>query len=153
MIARRVSPPSHIVAPLLLLIAVGCSDGSPRLATEPHPSTPAATHDITPRAIVLRGTILTPDGAIKHGYVGIVDGRIVSVSENDPAIPQALSINTYGIIAPGLVDIHNHVPWNVMPRWQPGRVFNNRYEWRGDSEYRQAIPDPFNRLLVATSAT
>jgi hypothetical protein len=47
------------------------------------------------------------------------------------------------------VDIHNHVPWNVIPRWKPGRVFNNRYEWRADSEYRRAISDPFNRLLVA----
>jgi len=148
MIAQRLIPLSRNIV-LLLLIAVGCTDASPPLATAPHASTPSATHDITPPAIVLRGTILTPDGVITHGYVGIVDGRIVSVSEKDPAIPDAVTINTYGIIAPGLVDIHNHVPWNVMPRWKPGRVFNNQWEWSTDSEYRQAVRDPFDRLMVA----
>jgi cytosine/adenosine deaminase-related metal-dependent hydrolase len=139
MIAQRVSPLSRMIAQSLLSIA---------LATQPGASTPAATHDITPPAIVLRGTILTPDGAITHGHVGIVDGRIVSVSEKEPDIPDALTINTHGIIAPGLVDIHNHVPWNVMPRWKPGRVFSNQWEWSNDAEYRQLIKDPFDRLSV-----
>jgi 5-methylthioadenosine/S-adenosylhomocysteine deaminase len=149
MTAQRVSPLSRMIAFVLLSIALGCTEASRPLATEPGTRSPAANHNITPQPIVLRGTILTPDGVITHGYVGIVDGRIVSVSEKDPGIPEAVTINTYGIIAPGLVDIHNHVPWNVMPRWAPGRVFNNRYEWRGDSEFLQAVRDPFNRLLVA----
>ena len=147
MIAQRVSPLSRMIAPAVLSIALGCSDASRPLPTQPGTSTRAASHDITPLgAIVLRGTVLTPDGAITHGYVGIVNGRIVSVSEKEPAIPNALTINTYGIIAPGLVDVHNHVPWNVMPRWKPGRVFSNQREWSTDSEYRQLIGDPFDRL-------
>ena len=149
MIAQHLGPLSRMIALSLLSITLGCSEGSRPLATEPGPFTPAATHDITKGAIVLRGTILTPNGAITHGYVGIVDGRIVSVSEKEPTIPDALTINTYGIIAPGLVDIHNHVPWNVMPRWKPGRVFNNQWEWSTDSEYRRLVKDPFDRLSVA----
>ena len=150
MIAQRLATVSHLLTPLLLAIVIGCSETSPPLATAPDASAPLTSHDVaSPGAIVLRGTVLTPDGAITHGYVGIVDGRIVSVSDRDPHIPGSLTVNTYGIIAPGLVDIHNHLPWNVMPRWSPGRVFNNRYEWRADSEYRQAIADPFNRLVVA----
>jgi 5-methylthioadenosine/S-adenosylhomocysteine deaminase len=150
MIAQRLVPLSCLTAPLLLSFAIGCSETSRPLATAPDASAPLSSHDIAPPgAIVLRGTILTPDGAITHGYVGIVDGRIVSVSDRDPGITGAVTVNTYGIIAPGMVDIHNHLPWNVMPRWIPGRVFNNRHEWRADSEYRQAIADPFNRLLVA----
>ena len=30
--------------------------------------------------IILRGTIILPGGIMPHGYVGIVNGRIVSVS-------------------------------------------------------------------------
>ena len=150
MIAQRLIPLSRVIAPLLLSIALGCSEASPPLATAPDASAPLASHDIAPPgAIVLRGTVLTPDGAITHGYVGIVDGRIVSVSDRDPGIPGSVTVNTYGIIAPGLVDIHNHLPWNAMPRWTPGRMFNNRHEWRADSQYRQAIADPFNRLVAA----
>ena len=149
MIAQHRSALSITIAPLLLSIALGCSEAKQPLATEPEASTPSASHDITPPGpTVLRGTILTPDGAIRHGYVGIVDGRIVSVSEKEPAMPDALTINTHGIIAPGLVDIHNHVPWNVMPRWKPGRVFSNQREWSTDPQYREAIRDPFDRLAV-----
>jgi len=151
MAPQRVSPLSGIIASFLLSIALGCSEASRPLATEPGTRNPAANHNITPQPVVLRGTILTPDGVITHGYVGIVDGRIVSVSEKDPAIPDAVTINTYGIIAPGLVDVHNHVPWNVMPRWKSRRVFNNQWEWSNDSEYLQAVRDPFDRLMVANS--
>ena len=40
--------------------------------------------------IILRGTIIVPEGVIQHGYVGIVNGRIVSVSENSPDLPNAV---------------------------------------------------------------
>jgi len=151
--AQRAGNLARLIAPVLLSIGVGCSEGSPPLTTESNPPATAATHGITPPgAVVLRGTILTPDGsAITHGYVGIVDGRIVSVSGQDPDIPEAVTINTHGIIAPGLVDIHNHVPWNVLPRWNPGRVFTNRNQWRNDPEYLAAIGDPFNRLMAENS--
>ena len=69
--------------------------------------------------IILRGTIILPEGIMFHGYVGIVNGRIVSVSENSPDLPNAVSMNTHGIILPGFIDVHNHVPFNVLPRGIP----------------------------------
>src|SRR5687768_17946359 len=72
MIAQRLIPLSRVIAPLLLSIALGCSEASPPLATAPDASAPLASHDIAPPgAIVLRGTVLTPEGAITHGYVEI----------------------------------------------------------------------------------
>ena len=96
--------------------------------------------------IILRGTIIVPDGVIKHGYVGIVNGRIVSVSENSPDLPNAVSVNTHGIILPGFVDAHNHVPFNVLPRWNPDRLFTNRHQWRTDAEVIEKISGPMDRL-------
>ena len=108
----------------------------------------AATPSEDPRPantrIVLRGTILAPDGPMKHGYVGIENGRIVSVSEKQPDLPGAIGVNTEGIILPGLVDLHNHVAWNALPRWHPGRLFTNRDQWIADAEYHRLVADPFN---------
>ena len=98
------------------------------------------------KPIVLRGTIILPDGVTKHGYVGIVNGRIASVSEDLPDIPGAITVNTHGIILPGFVDVHNHVRFNVLPRWKPGRLFTNRNQWRGDPEVLRLVNGPINRL-------
>ena len=107
---------------------------------------PPARSDVVPdRAIVLRGTIVTPAGVLKHGYVGIANGRIVSVSGKQPELPGAIEVNTTGIILPGFVDLHNHVAWNALPRWKPGRVFTNRDQWVADPEYLRVVADPFDR--------
>ena len=97
--------------------------------------------------IILRGTIIVPEGVIKHGYVGIVNGRIVSVSENSPDLPNAVSVNTHGIILPGFVDVHNHVPWNVLPRWTPPKVYTYYTHWENDPEYLQKVKIPFVNLI------
>jgi len=101
-------------------------------------------HQGTP--IVLRGTIVTPEGIIKHGYVAITNGRISSVSDKQPEIPGAIDINTHGIILPGLVDVHNHLAYNVLPRWNPGRLFTNRNQWRSDPDYKRIIANPVDKL-------
>ena len=96
--------------------------------------------------IILRGTIILPEGVMLHGYVGIVDGRIVSVSENSPNLPNAVSLNTHGIILPGFVDAHNHLRSNVVPRWRPSRFYSNRHEWRQDPDFIRLVNGPINRV-------
>jgi 5-methylthioadenosine/S-adenosylhomocysteine deaminase len=98
------------------------------------------------QSIVLRGTIITPSGVMKHGYVSIVYGRIASVSDKPPNLPGADTVNTHGIILPGFVDVHNHVVFNVLPRWSPGRLFTNRNQWRTDPERIRLVSEPVNRL-------
>jgi hypothetical protein len=116
-------------------------------------STPCAAQSRGPKKvpdgapIVLRGTILTADGVIKHGEVGLRGGRIEWVSEERPDTLGAVSVNTRGILLAGLVDVHNHVPWNVLPRWSPGRLFTDRSQWRADPEYLATVGGPFQRLV------
>ena len=98
------------------------------------------------RPIVLRGTIIVPGGLIKHGYITIENGRIESVSDKQPKLPDAIDINTHGIILPGLVDVHNHLAFNVLPRWNPGRLFTNRNQWRNDPDYKRIVANPVNKL-------
>ena len=135
MVAQMISRLALPVALPFMLLTLACHDRSPAPtalgadvaapASVPAPGTP----------VVLRGTILTPEGVIQHGYVVIADGRIVSVSDKQPDIPDAVRINTAGVILPGFVDLHNHVPWNVLPRWTPSRKFANQPEWSSDPEF------------------
>jgi 5-methylthioadenosine/S-adenosylhomocysteine deaminase len=96
--------------------------------------------------IVLRGTIITPQGVIKHGYVALVNGRIASVSDKQPDLPGAIDVNTHGIILPGFVDVHNHIIYNVLPRWKPRHLYTNRSQWRSDPEHIQLVGRPIDDL-------
>jgi hypothetical protein len=135
----------------LVLVALACQDISrpaierpdARLATSLRSNGPPSPSS----AIVLRGTIVTPSGVIKHGYVGIVNGRIVSVSDEQPDIRGAISVNTDGIIVPGFVDVHNHLPWNVLPRWTPPHLYSNRSQWRSDPVFQHQVSDHFFNLI------
>lgn len=100
------------------------------------------------RAVVLQGTLLTPDEVIPHGEVLIRNGRIEAAGANVKIPTDAVTVDTGGLIAPGLIDLHNHLTWNVFPRWQPGRTFGNRYDWQQTPVYRIRMDAP-HRALVA----
>jgi len=145
-----------IVVAVAALLA--CTDATdplgarrPPAATRSTATAAAALAAVEPGApFVLRGTVLTPDGAIKHGYVGVANGRIASVSDKPPDIPNAITIATDGIILPGFVDLHNHVPWNALPRWSPGRTFTNQTQWAADPGFRRVVGEPFDRVSASS---
>src|SRR5262245_58803976 len=102
-----------------LVIALGVLQ-----VTASAPSFPAERW--TPGApFVLGGTVVTPEVVLQHGYVVIENGRIADVSDRRPDLPGVAIIDTDGILYPGLVDLHNHVPWNVLPRWHPPTLYSN----------------------------
>jgi 5-methylthioadenosine/S-adenosylhomocysteine deaminase len=124
---------TFLVTILLPFVALACDESDPVGPPAAAARATAAAQREAP--MVLRGTILTPGGVMKHGYVGIVNGRILSISEKQPDIPGAIVVNTDGIILPGFVDVHNHVIWNVLPRWSPTHTFSNQAEWNQDAEF------------------
>lgn len=128
-----------------ILLVADCGD--PTDSSRPEASPEAIAGAAAPSGYILRGTVLTPEGVLKRGYIGIVGGRIAAVGAKQPDIPGALVVNTDGILLPGFVDLHNHVPWNVLPRWHPPRLYANRYEWRIDPEYQRAARVPFDDLV------
>src|SRR5215510_12188026 len=115
------------------------------MSRAPERSLSAATASTAGISIVLRGTVLTPDGVIPRGYVGIANGRIASVSAVRPDAPDAAWVNTDGIILPGFVDLHNHVPWNVLPRWRPSGLFTDQRQWANDPEFER-VRAPFDAI-------
>jgi 5-methylthioadenosine/S-adenosylhomocysteine deaminase len=101
--------------------------------------------------IVLKGTIITPGKSIPGGFLIIRNNRIAGIySSLKPAdYPvNSIYVDTRGIIFPGLVDLHNHVPFNVFPYWEVGKnKFANRYEWRFNSPYHQKhVKTPYDQM-------
>jgi 5-methylthioadenosine/S-adenosylhomocysteine deaminase len=99
-------------------------------------------------AFALKGWVLTPERAIKNGYVVVGDGNTIkAVTETQPAGVRVRE--TDGVILPGLIDLHGHPEFNVFAAWEPPRQFPNRYSWRGSDLYKQLVREPQDRLLKA----
>lgn len=90
----------------------------------------------------LRGTIVTPTVVIRDGSVSV---NAASIDKVDTT-PAAGAIDVDGVIFPGLIDLHNHITWNLFPRWKPNRTFANRYEWQETAEYAEVLSGPYNAL-------
>ncbi|HEY7049944.1 MAG TPA: amidohydrolase family protein [Jatrophihabitantaceae bacterium] len=53
-------------------------------------------------------------------------------------------ISTRGTIYPGLIELHNHLPYDVLSLWQVPKKFGNRDQWSGPStpDYHRLISGP-----------
>jgi cytosine/adenosine deaminase-related metal-dependent hydrolase len=99
----------------------------------------------TPLAIT--GTLVTPQEIVPNGTVLIQNGKILAAGAQ-VQLPQGTNIvHTDGIIAPGLIDLHNHLTWNVFPRWKPIQEFANRYDWQQKSVYKVLMDEPHYELV------
>src|SRR5690349_12101489 len=100
-----------------------------------------------PRPVLLRGTLLTPAGPLADGWLLIQNQMITSVTADKPAVAEAIEIDTGGIILPGLIDLHNHISYDVLPAWTPPQVYADRYEWQNDPLYVELISQPYDHLV------
>lgn len=95
-------------------------------------------------ALALGGQVITPDGARK-GWVRIEGGEITAISTREPA--GITTIETEGVILPGLLDLHGHPEFNVFAPWEPPKSYVNRYSWRGSKPYQALVRDPQNAMI------
>src|SRR5947207_2319408 len=95
----------------------------------------------------ISGTIVTARGVLDNGTMIVVDGRIQDIKANFSPPKEMTWIKVDGVILPGLIDLHNHLVWNVFPRWLPGREFRNRYEWQDTAEYDRKLKSPQARMM------
>ena len=102
------------------------------MATKKRPSIPPTARSSRSRAASSRWT--TAFKVIARGRVFTHNGDIVAVQEATAPPPAGLRqhgrwSNTGGTIYPGLIDLHNHLPYNVLPLWQVPKKFSNRGQW------------------------
>ena len=103
----------------------------------------AAATSAAAQDIILKGTVVTPTAVLNAAAVTIKGNRIVSVT---PVGANTPGIATDDVIFPGLIDLHNHLTWNVMPDWNAGRKFTNRSQWRTAADYLTATEIPYGKM-------
>ncbi|QCO00105.1 hypothetical protein D3093_33145 (plasmid) [Azospirillum argentinense] len=101
----------------------------------------------TAPVLVLLGKVVTMTGTvIKDGAIYIRQGEIDAVQHRPDPPPAgyegAHRIETGGAIYPGLMDLHNHLAYNIMPLWIAGRSFQYRADWIRSKDYKRRISDP-----------
>jgi len=107
---------------------------------------PAASAETKTWAI--RGTLVLPDAIIPSGTLLIRDGIIIAAGEHVDLPANTPVLDTHAIIAPGFIDLHNHLTWNVFPRWHPAQEFGNRYDWQQKAVYQATVSAPHEALAA-----
>ncbi|MFZ0545236.1 MAG: amidohydrolase family protein, partial [Candidatus Promineifilaceae bacterium] len=101
----------------------------------------------SPYKYVLEGRIVTMgvQGVLDDGAIYIEDGVINDVRPTSALPPsgfeQVERILTGDTLYPGLIELHNHLPYNAIPLWQLARGFTNNGQWRNNSttDYQYAL--------------
>jgi 5-methylthioadenosine/S-adenosylhomocysteine deaminase len=98
--------------------------------------------------ILIRGSVLLTMASdpIENGELYVENGRVACTGAAGECTAQAAGasiIDTNGIVLPGLIDPHNHLAYNWLPEWTPGRLFNDHTDWQGDAEY-DAYVEPYS---------
>lgn len=125
--------PHFLICLLLLTLA---------FSTEPAQAAAPQAPDL-PAHLILGGNLVTPEGILRHGWLDIVNGRIVAIDLQRPEdivkIPGSSVLETNDLVFPGFIDLHNHPSFNVFPRWTPPHKFSNRYAWRDWHVYQEQL--------------
>ncbi len=104
------------------------------------------------KPVLFSGRIVLPDGGARQRYVLVRDGVIRWISRSRP--PEALIAGAREIVTgsqdwifPGLIDLHTHSWYNILPLWRSERApFDHRHVWRGDAGYKAAIGGVLKQL-------
>lgn len=102
--------------------------------TPPEPRVTAGAAD----RYVLRGRVVTPTGVLSPGEVFITGGTITCVAASCAArtgYAGATIVETGGVIAPGMIDTHNHPQYNFLPPWPPPRRYTRSAQWQDEPSY------------------
>jgi len=88
---------------------------------------------------LLKGMLLLPAGPLE-GELLIVGDSIACAAlscAGDPDAAGATVIDTNGVIAPGLLDAHNHIIYDIFNEddWAPTQVYTNHNQWPNDERY------------------
>jgi 5-methylthioadenosine/S-adenosylhomocysteine deaminase len=110
----------------------------------PADTTPAA---LPTREVALAGTVVASDRVLPKGFVRLGGPTLSTIADTAPSgVP---TIETDGVIVPGLLDLHGHPEYNVFAPWEPPHSYTNRNQWRGSKEYAQLVKAPYGKLKDA----
>src|ERR1700756_5088050 len=105
----------------------------------------------------LHGRIVTMDAkstVVKDGVVWIADAAIAAITQAGDAAPAGFDgvavLDTGGTVFPGLIELHNHIAYNVLPLWHVPQRYTNRDTWGNSDQYHQLVTAPMKTIGEAT---
>lgn len=101
--------------------------------------------------LALRGRIVTmAEDVIEDGVLYIEDGVITAVQQADAAAPENFDgidlIETDGTMYPGMLDLHNHLVYNVLAVWEVPKQYKNRNQWQKAMSYAEQVKAPMGAM-------
>jgi 5-methylthioadenosine/S-adenosylhomocysteine deaminase len=92
---------------------------------------------------------------LDDGVVYVRDGSIVAVRASSAPRPDGFDgvkvLETKGTVYPGLIDLHDHLSYNVLQLWDVPKLYENRDQWAQGDTYRQVVTGPM-KVLAHTPA-
>jgi 5-methylthioadenosine/S-adenosylhomocysteine deaminase len=131
----------------LPLVALACSASEIDQSADDVSSTyKPGCKPLTGPTFALHGVALLPSGP-ETAYVVVQGEKITAIATTLAQVPSSAKvIETNGVIAPGLVDLHNHVAYDFIPFWNSGQRWQNRYQWARAKGYADAVKTPYNAV-------
>lgn len=122
------------------------SDESNDVASDVSSTYQPGCKPLTGPAYALHGMTLLPTGPA-DAWVLVSGEKITQIASSASQLPNGTKvIETHGVIAPGLIDLHNHVAYNFLPFWNSGKRWQDRYQWARASAYATEVKTPYNAV-------
>ena len=100
-------------------------------------------------AFVVLGQVVTMDAdsrVLPAGAVYVSQGTIVDVKAASAPAPTGFAgaprVDSGGTIFPGLLELHNHLAYDVLPLWKVPQKFQNRAQWQDTVAYKTLVTKP-----------
>src|SRR3954447_22590686 len=115
-----------------------------------------------PDGIALAGRIVLMDRAntvIENGIVYVRGDSVVDVRPVAASAPTGFEsvpvVHTRGTIYRGMIELHNHLPYDVLTLWQVPKQYGNRDQWSGSStpDYHRLVTGPMAALGSSPTVT
>jgi hypothetical protein len=91
---------------------------------------------------------------VMDGVVWIAEAAIAAITPAGDSAPAGFEsitpLATGGTVLPGLIELHNHTAYNVLPLWQVPQRYTNRDTWANTAQYHQLVTAPMKTIGEAT---
>jgi 5-methylthioadenosine/S-adenosylhomocysteine deaminase len=107
---------------------------------------------------VLAGRVVTmakPGEVLENAQLVVSRGKIAALVQAGEELPAEYAavprVETGGTIYPGLIDLHNHFVYDVLPLWAVPKQYSNRSDWPRAQGYAAEVTLPVRALAERPS--
>jgi cytosine/adenosine deaminase-related metal-dependent hydrolase len=116
------------------------------MPTQPIVSLTEPKYGLEGRIVTMNNQRDILDKGVLYIDKGVIQAVLPEASSAPADFAEAPIIRTGDTIYPGLIELHNHLSYNILPMWLLPRLFSNRGQWGGHEEYKKFVSGPMKVL-------